>query len=1083
MEYERHLAVDLETLRDLAGASSFARGEAYARQGRVGRTRWHPGDRTLRAAVRGSRSAAYQVRAQFADDGEYLCFEHGWCTCPMQYDCKHVVALLCAEFADAVPDEPPAPAVPDWAGVFDRALSAPESQPAACGIPLAIGLELGSDAASLEARLLQPGKKGWVSGSLSWGSIQYSAYTYVARHVQVLRELRALHEAEAARTGYSYYYGARSEKTIDLAGIGSRALWSILSSLAEAGVALVQTKGLEPIAPPVPAVLNLDVRASEAGLAVLPKVVVDGTTSPWTPLLFTPNGHGAVLVDPAARRSGLAPGAWPLRLVSLASPAPDGVRDLFASGRTLRIPAEQVEAFRTGYCPRLARLVAVSSGDGSFSPPVVGAPTLVVDARYGADHALEVGWTWEYDIDGVACRVADDAPGSSFRDLAAERRALAAAPWPVGALPAAPGERRSLQGLDTMRFSTELLPLLRDRADVAVATTGSPANYREVGESVRVGLSTEQIAGDNDWFDLGVTLTVDGVDVPLVDVFTALAHNEDHLLLPDGGYFSLHKPQLQALRRLIEEARTLSEKPDGPLRIGRFQAGLWEELCEIGVVDAQAAAWRTQVEGLLHLSELPAPPCPSGLRAELRPYQLTGFQWLAFLWEHGLGGVLADDMGLGKTLQTLALIVHAREREPEAAPFLIVAPTSVVSNWQAEAARFAPGLRTAAVLDTLRRRGAADLSELVGDAEVVVTSYTLFRLDHEAYAAREWSGLLLDEAQFAKNHRSQTYACVRALPAPFKLAITGTPLENNLMELWALLSIGAPGLFPHATRFAEAYAKPIESRTGAEGPAKLAALRRRIRPLLLRRTKEQVAAELPAKSEQLLEVELHPKHRKAYDRRLARERQKVLGLLEDPERNRLAILRSITVLRQLSLHAGLVDDADLGLPSAKIDALVEHLAAVAAGGHRALVFSQFTGFLGLVRARLEAEGVEFCYLDGRTRNRAAKIEAFRSGAAPVFLISLKAGGFGLNLTEADYVFLLDPWWNPATEAQAVDRTHRIGQTRTVHVYRMIAADTIEAKVRALAERKAELFADVLDDNGTESFARGLTTAEVRELFA
>jgi SNF2 family DNA or RNA helicase len=425
-------------------------------------------------------------------------------------------------------------------------------------------------------------------------------------------------------------------------------------------------------------------------------------------------------------------------------------------------------------------------------------------------------------------------------------------------------------------------------------------------------------------------------------------------------------------------------------------------------------------------------------------------------------------MGLGKTLECLALISHARQRDPADGPFLIVAPTSVVANWAAEAARFTPGLKVVPVSSTAARRGQG-LSELIAGADAVVTSYALLRIDFAAYAAVGWSGLLLDEAQQAKNRQSKIYQCVRRLTAPVKIAITGTPMENNLMELWSLLSITAPGLFPSPDRFRDYYARPVERQGDSE---RLAQLRQRIKPLVLRRTKEQVAADLPAKQEQVLEVELHPQHRKVYQTQLQRERQKVLGLIKDMNSNRFAIFRSLTLLRQLSLHAGLVDETHADLASAKIDALLGQLHEVTGGGHRALVFSQFTGFLGKVRDRLEADGMPYCYLDGSTRDRAAVVRRFKDGAAPVFLISLKAGGFGLNLTEADYCFVLDPWWNPATEAQAVDRTHRIGQTRTVMVYRLVAKDTIEEKVMALKARKGRLFSSVMDDGNLFSTALG-----------
>jgi SNF2 family DNA or RNA helicase len=637
--------------------------------------------------------------------------------------------------------------------------------------------------------------------------------------------------------------------------------------------------------------------------------------------------------------------------------------------------------------------------------------------------------------------------------------------------------RTRLTGIDTMRFSTELLPLLAGHPGLIVEVSGEPADYREAGETLRIAVSTDEMAGDTDWFDLGVTITVEDRPVPFLDVFLALSRGEPYLLLPDGAYFCLDKPELRALARLIEEARALQDSPAGPLRISRYQAGFWDELAALGVIGHQAAAWREQVQGLLSAGAIGQAEPPAGLRARLRPYQQDGFGWLAFLWEHRLGGILADDMGLGKTLQCLALISHARQRDPAAAPFLIVAPTSVVANWAAEAARFAPDLNVVPVSGTVARRGQG-LGELIAGADAVVTSYTLLRIDFAAYAELGWSGLLLDEAQQAKNRQSKVYQCARRLAAPVKIAITGTPLENNLMELWSLLSITAPGLFPSPDRFRDYYARPVERQGESE---RLAQLQRRIKPLVRRRTKEQVAADLPAKQEQVLEVDLHPQHRRAYQTRLQRERQKVLGLIGDMDSNRFAIFRSLTVLRQLSLHAGLVDEAHAGLASAKVDALLGQLQEVTGGGHRALVFSQFTGFLGKVRERLEAEGIPYCYLDGSTRDRAAVVQRFKDGTVPVFLISLKAGGFGLNLAEADYCFLLDPWWNPATETQAVDRVHRIGQTRRVMVYRLVAKDTIEEKVMALKARKARLFSSVLDDGN--AFGTTVDADDIRALLS
>ena len=380
------------------------------------------------------------------------------------------------------------------------------------------------------------------------------------------------------------------------------------------------------------------------------------------------------------------------------------------------------------------------------------------------------------------------------------------------------------------------------------------------------------------------------------------------------------------------------------------------------------------------------------------------------------------------------------------------------------------------MLTSSSTKAKSSVPERAAGADVVVTSYALLRLDAEEYADLGLSGLVLDEAQFLKNPRTKAHRIARDLPVPFKLVVTGTPMENDLMELWAMFSIVAPGLFPSARDFRDMYAKPISS---GEGPQALPRLRRRIRPLMLRRSKELVAADLPEKQEHRVDIALTPEHRRIYETRLQRERQKILGLLQDMDRNRFTIFQSLTMLRRLALSASLVDEAHVGVESAKLTWLTEQLPEIIADGHRALVFSQFTTFLHQIAEALEAAGIEHVYLDGSTRDRAAVLRAFEEGEAPVFLISLKAGGFGLNLTEADYCFLMDPWWNPAAEAQAVDRAHRIGQRRRVMVYRLVSEGTIEEKVMDLKDSKAALFDAVMDDG--ELFSRSLRAEEIREL--
>ncbi|MET8756297.1 SNF2-related protein [Lentzea sp. NPDC004782] len=1066
--------LDVEDVEYAVGRTTFDRGAAYARQGRVKQIEWDGEEPALHATVLG-RGDTYETSVYFDFVGaNVIQFAQGECTCPVGFNCKHVAAVVVAATQTEQPREKSQRAT--WDQSLEALLEGGQTPDA--GVPLALELTLSQSnsragqACSLSTRIVRPGKNGgWVGSGVNWSQLGYYTRDYRPDHLRLLRELYALYQASS--TGYGYY----AEKTINLQSFESEKLWPLLDEAREIGIGLVHArKGLGDVARPGVARVSLDITGAGTKQLVDPVVTVDGVEEEIEPLCFVGSqGHGLAYVDRAQVQADADCRLWQFRLARFTKPVPSQLQRLVLEKKRLEIPKAGRSRFRDEFYPRLRHLAPVTSSDGTFTPPEISGPTLVLRTTQGAGHTLDVDWEWIYQVGGSPLRVPLEASGEhdGYRDPEAERAVLASIEQYV------PQPRHTrLAGTGTMRFVTEVLPLLADLPHVEVENSGEQVDYREVSDTLSIGVSTGEVPGQTDWFDLGITIGVDGRTVPFLDVFLALSRGEEHMLLADGAYFSLEKPELRSLAALIEEARALQETPSGDsLRISRFQAGLWEELAELGVVQSQADAWQKQVKGLLSADALRDVQVPATLDARLRPYQLDGFSWLAFLWEAQLGGILADDMGLGKTVQSLALICHARQTAPGGAPFLIVAPTSVVSNWAAESARFAPGLRVVAFSETARKLG-VPLDEVADGADVVVTSYALFRLDFDAYSAMPWSGLVLDEAQFAKNHQSKVHQCARLLPAPFKLAITGTPMENNLMELWSLLSITAPGLFPSPTRFREFYALPIEKHGNTE---RLTALRRRIKPLVKRRTKEQVVADLPAKQEQVLEVELHPKHRKLYQTQLQRERQKVLGLVDDLNKNRFTILRSLTLLRQLSLHAGLVDDKHDGLPCSKIDALTEQLQDVIDGGHRALVFSQFTGFLDKVRASLDAAGVEYCYLDGSTRGRAAVLKRFKEGTAPVFLISLKAGGFGLNLTEADYCFLLDPWWNPATEAQAVDRTHRIGQTRNVMVYRLVAKDTIEEKVMALKARKAELFANVVDEGNV--FGASLDADDIRGLFA
>jgi len=952
--------------------------------------------------------------------------------------------------------------------------------------------------------------RGWARSNVTWANVVHlkARLGLDAEQHRWFCQLGALHRATTPTLPDTDW--------VFLDEFVNPVLWELLDQARSLGIAFVGSGAGATVHVAAGAHLGLDATRAPGGIRVGARLTVDGAP------VDARHGHaigthGVYVVDPAhPRQIVLAPTDGPLAPHQLALLGGGrAVADALSAG--VLVPADQAEEFVREHVPVLRATLDVGSADGTVTLPPPAPPTLVVTVRFAPRHTLELSWRWDgharsapapdpRDVLPVGTLPEDwwPPPGadptpidpSSGRPLGAE--ALPPAPpLPAPAPPNLPLPR-TLRDVEAAEFVATRLPRLADLPGVRVETVGTAPDYRQLRGTPMLTVTavpTEKA----DWFDLGVTVTVDGRTIPFVPLFRALAQGRRKLLLVDGSYLSLDHPALESLAALITEAKELTEWETGP-RISRAQTSLWEDLVDLADQALPAQEWRALLEDVG--DDAPEPtPLPGGLRAELRPYQEEGLDWLAFLWRHRLGGILADDMGLGKTLQTLALVQHVTEQRPSGEPrrpFLVVAPTSVVPNWLAEAARFTPDLTVRRVAAT-DAASATSVAELAAGADVVVTSYALLRLDADAYqtVARGtgWAGLVLDEAQNVKNPLAQVHQCARDLDVPFTLALTGTPMENSLTELHALLAIVVPGLFPSARGFREQYVRPIEGlRTGLAGhderPAvdvarlrssRLDRLRRRVRPFLLRRTKERVAADLPAKQEQTLTVELAPEHREVYDLYLQRERRKLFGLIDDLDRQRFIVYRSLTLLRMLALDATLIDPTLAGLPSAKLDALLDQLSDVVAEGHRALVFSQFTSFLRLAADRLTAAGIPFVYLDGSTTRRSEVIEEFRDGEAPVFLLSLKAGGTGLNLTDADYVFLLDPWWNPASEQQAVDRTHRIGQRNNVMVYRLIAAGTIEEKVQALQARKAALVDAVIEDG--DVFGSPLTVDEVRELLA
>lgn len=1088
----------------MVGHEAFARGMVYARNGHVGDVRIDTAELTITGQVVGSDRKRYRVLVELVDRGDRT-GHRATCTCPVVRDCKHAAAVLFLARGQLAAEAHTAR--PEWETVVGRLVREVPPVPVE---PFQVGLELTVDLGQAyggfrppQRLLMRPVRRGargrWVYAGVSWSDLDYPSDRLAPDVADLLRQLRSAAGA-AAR------YASPRSAWLALDDVSS-SWWSLLEAAERVGVVLTSEKGGPPTRLTERVAIRLELRSTpDGGLIGSVALPVPDTAGP--PLL-EPSGAADSAVDvddPAGERRGgeavgligdpahgaywlaepAAPGG-PRQLVvaRLDQPVPAELRRLLQHRASLEIPRADRDRFLTDFLPALRRVVPVTSADAELELPAAPAPELVLTVGFRPEHRVRLDWTVRYRRgDGWSTFDLDAAPetGSQLRDVVAERALLTALDLPYAELPQLadpdrpqrPAAHALLGDAHAARFVHDVLPRLAAQG-VVVHSQGEVIDYRPATAAPQITVATAATES-RDWFDLHLQVRVDGELVPFEDLFVALSRDAECLVLETGVYVALDSPALDRLRELIEEARALQDRDRPQLRISRYQAALWEELTQVAEVLGQAEAWQRSVEALVGSAAPGAGVAPGvGLRARLRPYQQEGADWLTALWRHRLGGVLADDMGLGKTLQTLAMVVAARQSDPGGPPFLVVAPTSVVGTWAGEAARFAPDLdvRTVTRSQAKRRRSVAD--ECAG-ADLVVTSYALLRLDQEAFAGQGWSGLILDEAQFVKNHRAKTHQAARAIPARMKLAITGTPVENSLLDLWSMLAITAPGLFPSVERFTDYYLRPIE-RDG-DG-LRLAQLRRRIAPLVLRRTKDLVADELPPKQEQVLQVSLQPRHARIYQTYLQRERQKVLGLLDDLDDNRFTILRSLTVLRQLALDPVLVDDQHEGVAASKTETLVEMLTEVVTEGHRALVFSQFTGYLTRVAQRLAAAGLATAYLDGSTTDREQVIDRFRAGAAPVFLISLRAGGFGLNLTEADYCFVLDPWWNPAAEQQAVDRAHRLGQTRPVMVYRLVARDTIEEKVMALKERKSALFDAVLGGDSLSSARFGAD--EIREL--
>jgi non-specific serine/threonine protein kinase len=581
-----------------------------------------------------------------------------------------------------------------------------------------------------------------------------------------------------------------------------------------------------------------------------------------------------------------------------------------------------------------------------------------------------------------------------------------------------------------------------------------------------------------DWFDIRLAINFGEVAVSLKDIRRAFRKKECYIKLADGTIGEIPQEWVDQYRHIFE----LGEETDEGIRLNQHHLTLIDQLAsesEQVITDEEFQKKREKLNSFIQdgFSGISAHELPKGFIGDLRPYQKSGYDWLHFLHDFNFGGCLADDMGLGKTIQALVFFQSLVETGvTQGKAILIVVPRSLIANWQREAQRFTPGLNILEYMDTTRPKDLRTFDEY----HVVITTYGVMLRDIDGLRHYPFYYVLLDESQLIKNPLAQTTKAARLLNAQHKLVLTGTPVENSTVELWSQFAFLNPGLLGNLEYFRSEFTNPIERRND-DSSSQL--LRKLIYPFILRRTKDQVAPELPERNEKVLYSDMEPAQKKLYNRTRDFYRGMLLGMLETDNLNntRMKVLEGLLRLRQICNHPVLVEEHFRG-ESGKFELLIETLETLRSEGHKALVFSQFVQMLRLVRIILDERNIPYAYLDGQTQDRQERVDQFQSDSSiPFFLISLRAGGLGLNLTAADYVIHIDPWWNPAVEMQATDRTHRIGQEKPVFVFKMITRDSVEEKIIQLQEKKRDLVDQLITTDG--SFFKDLTMEDINNLFS
>ncbi len=1095
-EFDAGVRVTHEAIRASFGDATFYRGANYAERGHVLKMDVSENGKVIHARVQGSVAVPYDVTLEYELSKRGIRI-HSYCDCPVEYNCKHGAAAAIAAMSSFAPrtdppartHDPPDPAAEAWIRQLEAYRAATDADRRVEHIRYVLDLAGNPPQVTLTARVVSLLKNGENSmgrgidpqhlnhggggyfvpidrtiGRLAEAAGLTGQYGWASRGANLSPRLLAVLLDEAIKTGRLHWRSTKASALVRVDLAEQRFTWQLDAD----GRQRACVEGRPPLRLlPANPIWYVDTDRNESGVidfGIAPEVA--GLLALAPPLAPKHAQRVQVQWKRIFRENGIVPAPQTDVRTQVVERDPTPMLHLRGfSAPQLRLPAIAAPLAAVAELTFAYGAHRVRPGDDVREFQEVGAGRVSV-------------WLRQYEFEAAARALLDrcELTPVGWPEIQYLERGSCALRF------SGSGEQRWARFLDAS------LPQLRRRCWTIEIDPSFPY---EVVESQEWDAAIE--ADENRWFEFDLGITVGGERIPLLPIVVAalrelgirsqeeLARLGEHApvygRLPSGAFVALPAERIAPILTTLVELFDAPLTTDGRLALTPAHVTSLAQLERtIPVRWAGAAPLRELLGALADEGALTAPALPASFEGELRHYQQRGVAWLQLLARNGFGGVLADDMGLGKTVQLLAHVAIEKQARRLKRPVLIVSPTSVSPNWLAESARFVPRLRVLALTGYDR----AGRFPQIERSDVVVTTYALLQRDIEELVKHEWQIAVLDEAQAIKNPRSKGAHAASRLRARQRLALTGTPMENHLDELWSVFSFAIPGLLGDRAAFGRVFRAPIEKRGDGERRRVLAA---RLKPFLLRRTKDRVALDLPEKSEIVTRVELDGAQRDLYETIRVAMHERVRSELarRGLARSRIVVLDALLKLRQVCCDPRLVkiSAARAVRESRKLEALLEMLPELIEEGRRVLLFSQFTAMLDLIKPELAERRIAYVELRGETKDRVTPVRRFQDGDVPLFLISLKAGGTGLNLTAADTVIHYDPWWNPAVERQATDRAHRIGQHKPVFVYKLITVGTVEERILDLQQRKAELAAGLFD----ESSSRALDAVEIDRLFA